>query len=174
MQKTQEEVWVRCLGQEDPLEEGKELDVTEQAQACTCISYVVSKSLGPVCCNPQAPLSLGFSWPEYRSELSLPSPGTIFPTQGSNWCLPHWQAPSLPLSHQGNYSYFPLSPKTLALLILKYDLCSGWECQELQCAVEWAVKLISIHCSCQKWHVHWTSEAACGVLSKQLCLYSES
>ena len=43
MQETQE-VWVRCLGQEDPLEEGKELDMIEQAQACTCPSYVVSKS----------------------------------------------------------------------------------------------------------------------------------
>ena len=26
----------------------------------------------------------------------------IFPDQGSNLCLPHWQADSLPLSHQGS------------------------------------------------------------------------
>ena len=27
---------------------------------------------------------------------------TVFLTQGSNWCLLHWQADSLPLSHQGS------------------------------------------------------------------------
>ena len=33
--------------------------------------------------------------------LSFPSPG-IFQTQGSNMYLQHWQAGSLPLSHQGS------------------------------------------------------------------------
>ena len=47
----------------------------------------------------QAPLSMELSRQEYWSGLSFPSPG-IFPTQGSNLCLLHWQAHSLPLSHQ--------------------------------------------------------------------------
>ena len=29
----------------------------------------------------------------------------IFPTQGSDPCLPHWQADSLPLSHQGSPAF---------------------------------------------------------------------
>ena len=40
----------------------------------------------------------------------------IFPDQGSNLCLLHWQAVSLPLSHQGSPSYWvlmmPLVPLT--------------------------------------------------------------
>ena len=32
----------------------------------------------------QAPLSLGFSRKEYRSGLSFPPPGAVFPTQGPN------------------------------------------------------------------------------------------
>ena len=47
----------------------------------------------------QAPLSIGFSRQEYGSGLSFPSPG-IFPTQGSNLSLLHWQVDSLPLSHR--------------------------------------------------------------------------
>ena len=37
----------------------------------------------------------------------------IFPTQGSNLCLLHWQVDSLPLSHQGN------PKKCLAILDLR-------------------------------------------------------
>ena len=48
----------------------------------------------------QAPLSMGFSRQEYWSGLPLPSPGDL-PSQGSNPHLLHWQADSLPLSHQG-------------------------------------------------------------------------
>ena len=44
----------------------------------------------------QAPLSMGFSRQEYWSGLPCPSPG-IFPTQGSNLWLLHWQTGSLPL-----------------------------------------------------------------------------
>ena len=51
-------------------------------------------------CTHQAPLSMGFPRQEYLSGLPLPSPG-IFPTQGSNPHLLHWQADSLPLRHQG-------------------------------------------------------------------------
>ena len=34
--------------------------------------------------------------------LPFPPPGGIFLTQESNPCLLHWQADSLPLSHQGS------------------------------------------------------------------------
>ena len=47
----------------------------------------------------QAPLSMGFPRQEYGSGLPFPSQG-IFPTQGSNPHLLHWQADSLPQSHQ--------------------------------------------------------------------------
>ena len=65
----------------------------------------------PVAC--QAPLSMGFYRQEYWSGLSFPSLG-IFPTQGLNLSLLHWQADWLPLSQPGKpivrvavvYSYF--------------------------------------------------------------------
>ena len=65
----------------------------------------VAKSY-PTVCNPwtvahQAPLSMGFSRQEYRSRFSFPSQG-IFPIQGLNTHLLHWQVDSLPLSHQGS------------------------------------------------------------------------
>ena len=46
----------------------------------------------------QASLSMGFSRQEYWSGQPFPSPED-FPTQGSNPCLLHWQADSLPLSY---------------------------------------------------------------------------
>ena len=52
--------------------------------------------------DQQAPLSMGFSRQEYSSGLPHPSPGALPNFQGSNSCLLHWQADSLPLSHQGN------------------------------------------------------------------------
>ena len=48
----------------------------------------------------QAPLFMGFPRQEYWSGLPFLSPGS-FPTQGLNLYLRHWQADSLPLSHQG-------------------------------------------------------------------------
>ena len=47
----------------------------------------------------QAPLSMVFSRQEYWGRLPFPPQG-IFLTQGWNLCLLHWQADSLPLSHQ--------------------------------------------------------------------------
>ena len=49
----------------------------------------------------QAPLSMRFPRQEYRSGLPFLLQG-IFPTQGSNSCLLHWQVDSLPLSHEGS------------------------------------------------------------------------
>ena len=50
-----------------------------------------------------APLSMGFSRQEYWSGLSFPSPRDP-PNLGINPSLVHWQADSLPLSHQGSPS----------------------------------------------------------------------
>ena len=58
----------------------------------------------------QAPLSMEFSRQEYWSGLPFPSPGEIFPTQGSNLYLLHllyWQADSLPQRHLGSQRHFP-------------------------------------------------------------------
>ena len=61
---------------------------------------IVSDSLvTPWAVAHQAPLSMGLSRQEYWSEFPFPTPG-IFPSQGSNLCLPHWQAGSLALSHR--------------------------------------------------------------------------
>ena len=43
----------------------------------------------------------------------------IFPTQGSNPCLLHWQADSLSLSHQGNPAYILISAQISDLWLLK-------------------------------------------------------
>ena len=40
--------------------------------------------------------------------LSCSAARGIFPDQGWNLCLLHWQADSLPLSHQGKASCIPL------------------------------------------------------------------
>ena len=48
----------------------------------------------------QAPLSLGFSGQEYWSGLPFPSPGGVFPIQGSNLGLPHCRQILYCLSHR--------------------------------------------------------------------------
>ena len=86
---------------------------TPQAMLCTALMAIlnstwcclVTKSSGSlatlwtVAC--QDPLPMGFPRQEYYSRLPFVSPG-IFPIQGSNPCLLHCGANSLPLSHQGN------------------------------------------------------------------------
>ena len=52
----------------------------------------------------QAPLSMGFPRQEYWSGLPIPLLQGIFPIQGLNPQLLHWQADSLLLSHQGSRS----------------------------------------------------------------------
>ena len=49
----------------------------------------------------QALLSMGFFRQEYWSGLPFSSSGDLL-NQGSNLCLLHWQADSLPLSHLGS------------------------------------------------------------------------
>ena len=55
------------------------------------------------CIALQAPLSMGFPRQEYWSGLPFSSQG-IFPTQGSNLHLLHWQANSLSVSYQESSS----------------------------------------------------------------------
>ena len=64
--------------------------------------WVVSNSFAtPWTVACLAPLSMGFPRQEYWSGLPFPSPGNL-PDPGSNPCLLHWQAESLPLSHWGS------------------------------------------------------------------------
>ena len=58
----------------------------------------------------QTPLSLGFSRHEYSSGLLFPLLQGIFLTQGLNPHVLHWQADSLPLSHQGSPLFVDASP----------------------------------------------------------------
>ena len=52
-------------------------------------------------------------------ELSCPAARGIFPDQGSNPCLLHWQADSWPPSHQGS----PLATSWSKGLIERFELC---------------------------------------------------
>ena len=65
---------------------------------------IVSNSVTPWTVACQATLFMAFSRQEYWSGLGFLLQG-IFPTQGSNLCLFHWQAVSLPLSHLGSSIY---------------------------------------------------------------------
>ena len=59
-----------------------------------------------------------FSQQEYWSRL--PFLQGLFPTQGSNPCLLHWQADTSLLSHQGRHR----QPSSSALRVMQ-ELCSG-------------------------------------------------
>ena len=58
-------------------------------QSPSCVQFFVT----PWTVTSQALLSMGFPRQEYQSGLPFPSPG-IFPNQGLNPCLLHWQAGS--------------------------------------------------------------------------------
>ena len=64
----------------------------------------------------QAPLSMGFPRQEYWAGCHSLLQG-IFPNQGSNPCLLHWQVDSLPLKHQGSLdnSLYLLIPDTQSI-----------------------------------------------------------
>ena len=62
---------------------------------------------------------------KYWSGVPLPSPG-IFPDQGSNLYLLHWQADSLPLNHRGSLLFsFPKFYLVLSQisLVSLYSFC---------------------------------------------------
>ena len=70
-----------------------------QSMMCVCESVVVTQScpthFGPWVVAHQAPLTMGFSRPEYWSGLPFPSPGD-FPDPGIKPRSPTLQADSLP------------------------------------------------------------------------------
>ena len=68
------------------------------------------------CWGPSAPGCVGFS--SCGSYLLTACSG-IFLAQGSNSCLLHWQAESLPLSHQGSPWFTPLVLGTYSLVVSK-------------------------------------------------------
>ena len=81
---------------------------------------VVSDSFAtPWTIAQQAPLSMEFPRQEYWSRLPCLPPG-IFPTQGSNPRLMHWQADSLLLSHLTVKEHQPSQVKEFSAL-----LCMG-------------------------------------------------
>ena len=80
---------MRALGEEP--EEVKVL----VAQSCPTLG-------DPVALAHQSPLSMEFSRQEYSTVGCYALLWGIFPTQGLNPHLLHWQASSLQLSHQGS------------------------------------------------------------------------
>ena len=64
------------------------------AQSCSTLC-------NPLDCSPPASSVHGISQARILEWAAISSSRGIFPTQGLNPCLLHWQAGSLPLCHQG-------------------------------------------------------------------------
>ena len=73
----------------------REMDVRKEAQLCLTLC-------NPMDCNPQSPLSMGFSRQEYQW-LPFPSPGDL-PDPGIEAGSPVLQADALPSEPQGKPS----------------------------------------------------------------------
>ena len=92
----------------------------------------------PVC--HQAPVSMGFPRWEYWSELPFLPPG-IFPTQGSNPRLLHWQAgsfttepPGMPTwGHKSAYWSGCVTGSCLYQFLIDYRRCEGRNSVLTQC-----------------------------------------
>ena len=89
-----------------------------QRASCTKVKVSVTQTC-PTFCDPmdcvrQAPLSLGFSRPEYWSGLPFPSPGDL-PNPGIELESPALQADSLPSEPPGNLCNNVL-PKNIVLI----------------------------------------------------------
>ena len=107
--------------------------------ACVCLQLLSYMTLfsTPWTVAHQAPLSMGFSWQEYWSELPFPPLGDL-PDSGIepvSLVLPALQADSLPLSHQGSPGkslkiFLFIHIYTLWKIILKVRECEylGWSC----------------------------------------------
>ena len=80
-----------------------------------CVLSHVQFSVTPWIVACQAPLSLGFPRQEYWSGLHFLLQG-IFPTQGLDLCLLHWQGDSLPLHHLGGPMWLDTCMKRLHML----------------------------------------------------------
>ena len=74
----------------------------------------------PMQCSPPGSSVHGILQAKTLECLPHPSPGDL-PNQGSNLCLLHWQADSLPLSHLG------ISLQEIYANILQYVDCSNTE-----------------------------------------------
>ena len=80
-----------------------------------CVLSHVQFSVTPLIVACQAPLSLGFPRQEYWGGLHFLLQG-IFPTQGLDLCLLHWQTDSLPLHHLGGPMWLDTCMKRLHML----------------------------------------------------------
>ena len=58
--------------------------------------------------------------------LSCSAASVILPDQGSNPCLPHWQAHSLPQSHQGSPHMHFLSSELSWKTVYPFNRSRGW------------------------------------------------
>ena len=90
----------------------------------TCVCHVLSHVrlfVTPGTAARQAPLSMGFSKQEHWSGLPCPPAGSV-PNWGSNPCLLHWQADSLPDEPSGK----PLSINVSYLL--KFESVKSLSC----------------------------------------------
>ena len=78
-------------------------DYTTYASGCRCW---VGQSCPALCdrmeCSPPGSSVHGISQARILEWAAISYSRGIFPTQGSNPCLLHWQVDSLPLSHQGS------------------------------------------------------------------------
>ena len=80
----------------------------------------------------------------------------IFPTQGSNLCLLHWQVDSLPLSHWGSYC-----------IMLSYSISynvqeSAYNAGDRVRSLVWEDALekeMATHSSILAWEIPWREEA---------------
>ena len=95
---------------------------------CACMLNHVWLFVIPWTVAHQAPLSMEFSRQESWSGLPFPSSGDL-PDQGLNprlLCLLHWQADSLPRSHQGSPLFLILSFYLIShLWLTQWQLHSG-------------------------------------------------
>ena len=110
---------------------------SKQVRLFSCVAWTPHCG-GFSCCRAQALVIVAYrlsSCGSWALERGLNSCGTqvscsaargIFPDQGSNPCLLHWQVNSLPLSHQGNLEH-PVCNKTCpqGKLLVKSLIHSG-------------------------------------------------
>ena len=104
-------------------------------RVCVCVlnHSVMSDSATPWTVACHSPLSMGFSRQEYRMGCHFLLQG-IFPTQGSNWGLLHWQADSSLSESAGKpcTSYFSSKKKKQRN---QKERAFGWDVTA--CVAEW-------------------------------------
>ena len=89
------------------------------AWAPHCSSFSVAEHMGSTVCRLQLWLqALSTGSVTVVLGLSCLTACGIFPDQGSNPCLLHWQVDSLPLSHQGSPSPLPFKLQLIYNVVL--------------------------------------------------------